>query len=238
MRTEQKIFIGVCECNGVVQAEVNEHGVIRGFNGFNLVLPDQSADNETYLDMHSWFHCLDMGFNFNTRSGATVFFQSGDYFIDPIDADYPEKLTDEQAEQIEQAYETEGSYCSRCGLFHDTQEQSMEPDFIIDYEACEVYCKQCAETADYLKPLNDETDLFRSKDITGMDSPEGFTEIETLFCDSSGFGSANEPALTKEQAEQAVLDLIDQYPGETLYSAITGIGQFQVYVSIYRIDNE
>lgn len=74
-----------------------------------------------------------------------------------------------------------------------------------------------------------------SKNYIGQDTQGThiFQEIDTLFCDSSGMGGLGERALTKNQAisrVQAILDASD----DTLYAGITGIGQFQVYVTLYR----
>lgn len=55
--------------------------------------------------------------------------------------------------------------------------------------------------------------------------PRGFTVTREFFCDSSGFGSPNEPALTKEQ-------LIEKLT-VGLYYAVTQVGQFQCYVAEY-----
>lgn len=57
-------------------------------------------------------------------------------------------------------------------------------------------------------------------------TPDGFTETNEYFVDSSGFGSEDEPALTPD----AFLEKIKA--GK--YYAITGQGQFQVYVTEYE----
>jgi len=56
--------------------------------------------------------------------------------------------------------------------------------------------------------------------------PEGFTETNEYFVDNSGFGKESEPALTPEQF------LAEVKKGK--YYAITGQGQFQVYVAEYK----
>ena len=57
-------------------------------------------------------------------------------------------------------------------------------------------------------------------------------EVTTLFCDSSGFGRPGERALTKEQAEAVVRNLIKEHGKYNLLACITSVGQFQVYVTI------
>ena len=68
---------------------------------------------------------------------------------------------------------------------------------------------------------------------------EGFNDkdflvIETLFVDSSGFGREGEAALTVEQFKEKVHDILENYKGENVYGAITGEGQFQVYITLYQ----
>jgi hypothetical protein len=61
---------------------------------------------------------------------------------------------------------------------------------------------------------------------------KGYKLIEELFVDSSGFGSPDELALTREQFEKKLLELLDQH-GQ-LNATITGVGQFQVYVGLFK----
>jgi hypothetical protein len=61
---------------------------------------------------------------------------------------------------------------------------------------------------------------------------KGYSEIETLFVDSSGFGSDNEPALTQEQLENKLKHLLAEH--KMLYAFITNAGQFQVYITLYK----
>lgn len=76
------------------------------------------------------------------------------------------------------------------------------------------------------------SDVFRSREMHEDDIPPEYKLVETLFCDSSGFGSPYEPALTKEQVETRVAELLEEH--SCLHSALTGIGQFQVYLSLYK----
>lgn len=60
----------------------------------------------------------------------------------------------------------------------------------------------------------------------GDHEPDGFTETETFFVDSSGWGTEGGAALTTEQFIAEVKD--------DRYYAITSTGQFQLYITEYR----
>ena len=139
-------------------------------------------------------------------------------------------LTDEDREKIEDAYISNGMvYCEVCGTPWDCEAHEM---YKVDYEACVVYCNECRPFEP--KPLDEPEDLFLSPNLTGVPHDEDYKEVEELFCDSSGFGASYEPALTKEQATKRVQEIFKEHQGTQLYSAITGVGQFQVYVTIYK----
>jgi len=57
-------------------------------------------------------------------------------------------------------------------------------------------------------------------------TPNGWIEIDKLFVDSSGFGSINEPALTKDQ----FINRIRKGYGYGISEA----GQFQVYIKVLK----
>jgi hypothetical protein len=59
-----------------------------------------------------------------------------------------------------------------------------------------------------------------------------FKRIDTLFCDSSGFGASNEPALTREQLHVKLADIIKEHG--SIYVAITETGQFQLYLGVWK----
>jgi hypothetical protein len=72
--------------------------------------------------------------------------------------------------------------------------------------------------------------------------PEGWEQARdidgdpvTLFCDSSGFGSESEPALTVKQ----LIGKLREYKrsGDSYGFAITQVGQFQVYVGVFKPDS-
>jgi hypothetical protein len=140
----------------------------------------------------------------------------------------PEHLNDRDLEIIESCeYECETVSCEVCSAVHD----SDSSDWTLVNE-CEVVCKGCQTSDQVMTKLNTADDFFKSKDASELDLKE-YEELECLFCDSSGFGSSWELALTKDQAIKRVQAILDTAE-ETLYSAITGVGQFQVYVSIFR----
>ena len=58
------------------------------------------------------------------------------------------------------------------------------------------------------------------------DTPDGYVETNEYFVDSSGFGCEGEPALTPNQFLGKVK--------KGRYYAITGQGQFQVFVAEYE----
>ena len=60
----------------------------------------------------------------------------------------------------------------------------------------------------------------------GDHRPEGWELVESLFCDSSGFGSSGEAALTVEQLKERLK------PG--FGYAIIEEGQFQAYIGEFR----
>ncbi len=56
--------------------------------------------------------------------------------------------------------------------------------------------------------------------------PKGYEFVEDLFVDNSGFGTPGEAALTRTEFIARIK--------KGLGYAITGVGQFQVYVSVYK----
>ena len=59
-----------------------------------------------------------------------------------------------------------------------------------------------------------------------------YERVDSLFCDSSGFGAANEPALTIDQLMAKLGELIDEH-GE-IYVAVEETGQFQIYLGVWK----
>ena len=76
-------------------------------------------------------------------------------------------------------------------------------------------------------------DVFRSKYCTIESAKlQGYELIENLFCDSSGFGTINEPALTKKQLVLKIQEILDDNP--EVYTFLTEQGQFQVYIGVFK----
>lgn len=77
----------------------------------------------------------------------------------------------------------------------------------------------------YIAESDADQGVFKAPSI-GDCSPEGYELVDTLFVDNSGFGREGEPALTANQF------LAEVKSG--LGYAITGEGQFQVYVGVFK----
>lgn len=75
--------------------------------------------------------------------------------------------------------------------------------------------------------------VFRAK-ACSVDTMQllGFELVEELFADSSGFGQDNEPALSIDQFERRIQELVQEHG--TLTAKITGQGMFQVYVGLFK----
>lgn len=75
--------------------------------------------------------------------------------------------------------------------------------------------------------------VYKAKKVS-VDTMElkGYKLIDELFVDSSGFGSEDEPALTPDNFEKKLLELLNEH-GQ-LNATITGAGQFQVYVGLFK----
>jgi len=57
--------------------------------------------------------------------------------------------------------------------------------------------------------------------------------IDTLFCDSSGYGTRGEDALTTSELVDKLLELLEENPAG-IKMAIEEQGQFQLYVAVWR----
>jgi hypothetical protein len=75
-------------------------------------------------------------------------------------------------------------------------------------------------------------DVYRSK-IVSIETMElrGYTLLDNLFVDSSGFGAPDEPAYTQSQFMNKLNELLDKHGKVT--TTITDAGQFQVYVGVF-----
>ena len=78
----------------------------------------------------------------------------------------------------------------------------------------------------YRAKMDGDKGVFKCGKIEGEKTPLGYKITEKYFVDNSGFGSENELALTASQFLAKVKS--------GRYYAITGQGQFQVYVTEYE----
>ena len=213
-----KVLLGQSEYGELYYAEVNEDGTIRGFDGYYLIDGERTYDGNNYLDNCSWCHSV-------TINGVT--YKSGMKLAENIEPFFQ----DEDLKQIildEDYYEAHGSYCEECGTFHDTEQYGNGLSYVI-LNDCEFYCKGCVGADQLLEECLVESvdDIYEAKDIVGL-SPEQFEEVHTIFHDC-GWGG---PATSHSEAEIIVDKLLEEH-GE-LYAGLTGIGQFQVYVTLYK----
>ena len=60
-----------------------------------------------------------------------------------------------------------------------------------------------------------------------------YERVDSLFCDKSGMGAPDEPALTIEQLLDRLRKLLSENP-KGLYLAIEEEGMFQLYIGVWR----
>jgi len=91
-----------------------------------------------------------------------------------------------------------------------------------------------------LRIVNHPEDVRHSPDFAAvrkslLEEASGKTLLREYFVDSSGLGASDEPAMTFNNFKLEVSRLlaIADERHDRLYSALTGVGQFQVYVSIF-----
>lgn len=205
---DPKNYIGICEHGDYVFQKV-EGGIIKGFEFYYYV---ETVDGCKGLQNSAWTHSVKL------ENGKP--YKTGDKAVKV------KKLP----KDIEGLYEINTIGCDKCGDLHDSEQYGSATFIVVGNGS--VYCKGCIDPEDLLIELLEPADLFKARDAEGI-SLKGFEEVDTLFCDSSGFGSPGERALTRDQAEARIEEILAA-SNETLYAGITGIGQFQVYVTIYR----
>jgi hypothetical protein len=213
-----KNYIGQNDSGEYVFQELNSDGTIRGFN---IYYTTELVDGTMVFDQSSWHHAETIG---TKENGDELTYKTG----------MPAAPRLELPEHVQDLYECYTVTCETCSAVHDSDDctgYSSNPTWTITNE-CEAACMGCRTADDVMVELKDASDLFKAKNLDGIDL-KGYTEIETLFCDSSGWGSLGERALTKDQAIEAIQTLLDEAKGAR-YVGITGIGQFQVYITVYR----
>jgi hypothetical protein len=67
--------------------------------------------------------------------------------------------------------------------------------------------------------------------VLGDHRPDGWELVEEWFCDSSGFGTDDEPALSSRQLKDKLKEYTRK-PG-TYGFGVTSVGQFQVYLGVF-----
>ena len=207
-----KNYIGKSTCGELVFQEIKD-GVIRGFT---TAYPVELVDGETVLSMSSWCHSVEL------ESGLIV--KSGFGAVPTLSL----------PEEYDGCYTCDTVSCEVCSSAHDSDNcigYSSDPTWTIVNE-CEAICLGCRTAEQVMVPLTNASDLFKAKNLEGV-SLDDFEEIDTLFCDSSGFGSDGERALTKSQAIKEAESIISD-SNSPLYVGLTGIGQYQVYVTIFK----
>lgn len=209
-----QILIGKDKHGDFVTAD-HKDGKITTLNQYVLIDENNSYDGNFYLV------CWGRGGDF-TVGGQT--FKRGMEITEDFK---PLNISEEELELLESAYESNGSFCKECGTFHDTDQYGDVSYTILN--DCELYCKTCVGADDLIAetPVHSVDDIYNAKDIVGL-LPEHFEEVETIFHDC-GWGG---PATNHEGATKIVDDLLEEH--EELYAALTGIGQFQVYVTLYK----
>lgn len=85
--------------------------------------------------------------------------------------------------------------------------------------------------------LNNLNDVYKSKVVDQKTLElKGYRLVKDFFVDSSGFGAPDEPAFTKNKFHEELTNFIKE--NGACHSFITGVGQFQVYVSLFKKDGE
>jgi hypothetical protein len=65
----------------------------------------------------------------------------------------------------------------------------------------------------------------------GSRAPKGWSKVDELFCDHSGFGSPGAPALTLDELRVRIVQHVRD--GNRYSYGITEIGQFQLYLGVF-----
>lgn len=202
-----KTYIGKNEQDVYVFQDI-EDGKIRGFMGYMKI---ELVDGSEALENTQWTHKM-------TVNGLT--YETGG---NPAP-------TMNMPKEIVGLYEVETISCDDCGAAHDSQQYGSQSFMILN--DCEVYCKGCVTAEMALVEVKQPADMFKAKDVQSVDL-DGYEEIDTLFCDASGFGHEGELALTKSQAIDKVKSVLAE-TSSPVYAGITDMGQFQVYVTLFR----
>ena len=212
--SKSEVFLGQGINGEFIVAEVRDNK-IRGFNGYHLIDGDNTFCGNALLDNCSWTH------NIELKSGLKLSRGLSAQVLDEV------QVSDEDKELFESGYGTNTVTCEKCNIAHDSDDREN----YITTECGEAFCQTCVELDDLLVSINSAEQVFGAKDISQHDISD-LEEVETLFVDSSGFGGYNEPALNKQQLTTRVNHLLQEHG--TLRAGLTDIGQFQVYLTLFK----
>lgn len=227
-----KKFIGVNEYYDYVWAELEEDGTIMCFSG-----------GRSYLDAYTEKLEISDCFSDHDQNINGQRLKSGEKIPDDFKINWGE-VEEDLIEDIKNDWiEPCGSIlCEDCGEVEVYSDSLSYPDCPIKIRNhgsyCEAICLDCIEEnpEENATILVEKTsDIFKAPNSVDVDFGE-LEEIETLFCDSSGLGHEREPAMTQKAVEMKVAELLKEH-GE-IRAALTGIGQFQVYVTIFKPSNK
>ena len=215
---KNKIYLGLSKYNEEIYAEIDENSKVTSLNGYYVVHDDDISNGCGGME------CISSTSEETLENGEVI--NRGDNLKEwdlPDDDPYKD------------LYEINTCSCEECGQYHDIDDFHDYAVFI-DGWLC---CNECIPKENMLKRIEEPSDIFKVPNMSQVDLSvldDEFTEIDELFCDSSGFGNENEPALTQKGAEIYIEKLLNEH-GE-IYGAITSAGQFQVYVTIFKKETE
>ncbi len=217
----KKVFLGINSCDEYVWAEIKKYGIISGFYGGHL-----------YHDIYSESDSISYGFWCHDTTISSQHLVSGRRLPKNFKPNF-KGIDSKMLKDIQKEWLTPSDTvsCEECGA--ETYSDALSyPDCPIRLLDCECVCTDCLTADKILLEFNEVEDLFKSRNLDAIDM-EGYEEVETLFCDSSGWGHSGEAALTQNESQNRAQTILDENE-EQLYCGLTGIGQFQVYATIYR----
>lgn len=210
---ENQIFLGKAPSGEFIFAQIQD-GVVKGFNGFDYIDAENTVYGHNTLSLSQWTHSV-------TINGHELRSEMSESEI----REFEKKI-----DLSDIGFVGEVSYCDDCGVAIDTNEVS---EYV--FHECEIFCTKHIPDSYFLKFLEKPEDIFKAPNATMVDDLDKkmghMLKLETVFCDSSGFGRDDERALSKNQTIQKVEELMHEH--SEVCALITDAGQFQVYVTLY-----